>query len=189
MFSCEFWKILITPKQKWTAAFETMFIWIQLDNFPNSNLMTSITFAHRIGNAYTVKILNFIGISRPELITPARSFIKRQTSGISSDNEWQRVTTSGTTSDNEWHQMTTSDNEWKRVTTSGAKSDEEWQRVIQRVTTSDNKKQWVTASDSSIQPMKTAHYTSKNGWLPFFQWQKLMHYYFKVWMAAIRVVK
>ena len=159
-----------------------MFIWIQLDNFPNSNLMTSITFAHRIGNAYTVKILNFIGISRPELFRPARSFIKRQTSGISSDNEWQRVTTSGTTSDNEWHQMTTSDNEWQRVTTSGAKSDEEWQRA----TTNSNEWQRVTAV---IQPMKTAHYTSKNGWLPFFQWQKQMHYYFKVWMAAIRVVK
>ena len=34
------------------------------------------------------------------------SFIKRQTSGTSSDNEWQRVTTSGTTSDNEWQWVT-----------------------------------------------------------------------------------
>ena len=48
-----------------------------------------------------------------------RSFIKRQTSATSSDNEWQRMTTS----DNEWY------NEW------------------QRITTSDNK--WVIASDSS----------------------------------------
>ena len=177
-----------------------MFIWIQLDNFPNSNLMTSITFAHRIGNAYTVKILNFIGISRPELFTPARSFIKRQTSGISSDNEWQRVTTSGTTSDNEWQRvttsgttsdnewqwMTTSYNEWQWVTTSGTTSDKEWQRVIQRVTTNGNEWQRVTAV---VQRMKTAQYTSKNGWLPSFQWQKQIHYYFKGWMAAIRVVK
>ena len=154
-----------------------MFIWIQLDNFPNSNLMTSITFAHRIGNAYTVKILNFIGISRPELFTPARSFIKRQTSGISSDNEWQRVTTSGTTSDNEWQRvttsgttsdnewqwMTTSYNEWQWVTTSGTTSDKEWQRVIQRVTTSDNKWQWVIASDSSGT-------TNENGTVHFKEW-------------------
>ena len=47
------------------------------------------------------------------------SFIKRQTSGTSSDNEWQRMTTSGTTSDNEW----------QRVTTSGTTNDNEWQRV------------------------------------------------------------
>ena len=73
------------------------------------------------------------------------SFIKRQTSGTSSDNEWQRVTTSGTTKDNKWQRMTmsnyelynepqrmaTSDKELERVTT----SDKDWQRV----TTSDNK--------------------------------------------------
>ena len=44
----------------------------------------------------------------------SRSFIKTQTSGTSSENEWQGVATSGTTSDNEW------------------------QRVVQRVTRSDN---------------------------------------------------
>ena len=48
-----------------------------------------------------------------------RSFIKRQTSGISSDNEWyiewQRMTTSGTASDNKWY-------EWQRMT----KNDIEW---------------------------------------------------------------
>ena len=60
-----------------------------------------------------------------------------------SDNEWQRVTTSGTTSDNEWQRGV------QRVTTSGTTSDKEWQRVIQRVTASNNKWQWVTASDSS----------------------------------------
>ena len=32
--------------------------------------------------------------------------MKRQTSGTSSDNEWQRVTTSGTTSDNECQRVT-----------------------------------------------------------------------------------
>ena len=43
------------------------------------------------------------------------SFIKSQTSGISSDNEWQRMTTS----DNEWY------NQWQRVTTM-ATSYKEW---------------------------------------------------------------
>ena len=68
------------------------------------------------------------------------SFLKRQTSGTSSDNEWQRVvqrvTTSGKTSYNEWQRVTTSQNEWQRV----AKSDKEWQRVVQQVTTND--KEW-----------------------------------------------
>ena len=45
--------------------------------------------------------------------------VKRQTSGASSDNEWQRMTAS----DNEWY------NEWQQVTA----SDNEWQRVVQRV--------------------------------------------------------
>ena len=55
-----------------------------------------------------------------------RSFIKRQTSGTSSDNEWQRVVQQVTMNDNEWQQMatsgTTSDNERQRVTT----SDNQW---------------------------------------------------------------
>ena len=34
-----------------------------------------------------------------------------------------------------------------------------------------------------------AQHTSKNGWLPSFQWQKEIHYYFKGWMTVIRVVK
>ena len=73
-----------------------------------------------------------------------RSFVKRLTTGSSSDsewyNEWQRIATSGnewqrvvqrmamsgTTSDNEWY------NEWLGMTTS-AKSDREWQRVIKRM--------------------------------------------------------
>ena len=66
-----------------------------------------------------------------------------------SDNEWQRVTTSGTTSDNEWQQVTTSgttsDNEWQRVTTSGTTSGKEWKWV----TKSDNEWHWVTASENS----------------------------------------
>ena len=39
-----------------------------------------------------------------------RSFIRRQTSGTSSGNEWQQVTTSGTASDNEWKRVTANDN-------------------------------------------------------------------------------
>ena len=55
----------------------------------------------------------------------SRSFIKRQTSRTSSDNEWY----------NEWHRIATSDNEWQRV---------EWKRVTtgdiewREVTTSGN---------------------------------------------------
>ena len=64
-------------KQKWTASFGTMFIWIQLNNLPNSNLMTSIIFTHRTGNTYTVKILNFIRSSRPEMFRFATSLKKR----------------------------------------------------------------------------------------------------------------
>ena len=113
-------------------------------------------------------------------------FIKRQTSRTPSDNEWQRMTTSDNEWYNEWQRMTTSDNEWynewQGMTTSDATSDKEWQRV----TTNSNEWQRVTAV---VQPMKTAQYTSKNGWLPSFQWQKQIHYYFKGWMAAIRVVK
>ena len=82
--------------------------------------------------------------------------------GATNDNEWQRVTTSDTTSDNEWY------NEWQRVTTNG----NEWQRVT-----------------AVVQRMKTAQCASKNGWLPSFERQKQIHYYFEGWMAAIRVVK
>ena len=38
------------------------------------------------------------------------SFIKRQTSGTSSDNEWQRVVQRVTTNDNEWQRVTISAN-------------------------------------------------------------------------------
>ena len=92
------------------------------------------------------------------------------TSGTTNDNEWynewqrvvQRVTTSGTTSDNEW----------QRVTTSGTTNDNEWYNEWQRMTTSGNEWQQMTMSDSEwqkvVQRIKTAQYTSKNGWLPFF---------------------
>ena len=78
--------------------------------------------------------------------------------------------------------MKTSDNEWQRVTTSSVTSDKEWQPVA----TTCSEWQRVTAV---VQWMKTALYTSKNGWLPSFQWEKQIHYYFKGWMAAITVVK
>ena len=94
-----------------------------------------------------------------------RSFIKRQMSGTSSDNEGQRMTTSGAKSDNEWY------NEWQRVTTNGKRqrmtkvitsyttSDNEWQQMAM----SDNKWQWVTASDSSGT-------TNENGIAHFKEW-------------------
>ena len=73
-----------------------------------------------------------------------------------SDNEWQRVT-SGTTSGNEWQRVV------QRVTTSGNEGYNEWQRVIQRVTTRDKKWQWVTASDRSGT-------TNENGPVHFKEW-------------------
>ena len=126
-----------------------------------------------------------------------RSVVQRVTT---SDNEWKRVTTSGTTSDDEWQRVTKSgtmsDNEWQRVVQPVTTNDSEWQQVVQRVTKSENEGQRVTTNGNEwkqvramVQRMKTAQYTSKIGWSPSFQWQKEMHYYFKGWMAAIRVVK
>ena len=113
-----------------------------------------------------------------------RSFIKRQTSGTSSDNEWYNEWQRITTSDNEWHRVTTNDYEWQHVVQRVTKSNSKWRRV----TANGNKRQWVRAV---VQRMKTVQYTSKNGWLPSFQWQFQFqwHYYLKWWMAAIRVVK
>ena len=103
-----------------------------------------------------------------------------------SDNELQRVTTSGTTSDKGWQRVATSgtmiDNKWQQVVQQVIKSENEWQRVA----TNGNEWQQVRAV---VQRMKTAQYTSKNGRLPSFLRQKEMHYYFKGWMAAIRVVR
>ena len=104
------------------------------------------------------------------------SFIKRHEWYI----ECQWMTTSGTTNDNEWY------NEWQRVVQRVTKSDSEWYNEWQQVTTNGNEWEQVTAV---VQRMKTAQYTSKNGWLPSFQWQKQIHYYFKGWMAEIRVVR
>ena len=49
-------------------------------NFLNSNLMTSIIFAHKIGNADTVKILSFIKSSHPKVFRSAILFKKRDSS-------------------------------------------------------------------------------------------------------------
>ena len=114
--------------------------------------------------------------------------MKRQTSGKSSDNERQRLRTSGTLSDNEWQQVITNDKEWQRVvqrvTTSDTRSDNEWYNEWQRVTTNGN--EWPRLR-TVVQRMKTAQYTSKNGWLPSFQWQKEIHYYLKRRIAVIKV--
>ena len=103
-----------------------------------------------------------------------------------SDNEWHRVVQGVTTNGSEWQRVvqrvTTNDNDWQQMTT----SDNKWYNEWQRVTTNGNGWQQVRAV---VQRMKMAQYTSKNGWLPSFQWQKEIHYYFKGWMAAIRVVK
>ena len=64
------------------------------------------------------------------------SFIKRQTSGTSSDNECC--------------------NESQRITTNG----NEWQRVVQRVTTSDNEWQRVIMNENEWQRMKTCGITN-----------------------------
>ena len=69
------------------------------------------------------------------------SFIKRQTSGTSSDNEWQRVV----------QRVTTNDNEWQRVVQQVTKSDNEWQQVLQRVITSDNLWHLMKRSDNGWQ--------------------------------------
>ena len=68
------------------------------------------------------------------------SFVKRQTRGTSSDNEWQQITISDNERYNEWQRvvqrMTTS---LQRVTTNGNEwqqmkmSDREWQKVVQRI--------------------------------------------------------
>ena len=99
-----------------------------------------------------------------------------------SDNEWQRVTTSDTTSDKEWQWVSTNDNERQREVQRVKKTDNEWKRV----TTNYSEWQRVRAV---VQWMKTAQYTSKNGWLLLFQWQKEINYYCEGWMAAIRAAK
>ena len=57
-------------------------------------------------------------------------FLKRQTSDISSDNNWQGMTRSGKKSENEWNrrwqQVKTNDREWQQMTT----TDNKWQQVV-----------------------------------------------------------
>ena len=79
------------------------------------------------------------------------------------------MTTSGTTSDNEWERVRMSENEWQQVVQQVTKSDSEWYNEWQRVTANGNEWQRVTAV---LLLMKTAQYTSKNGWFLCFQWQK-----------------
>ena len=58
------------------------------------------------------------------------SFIKIQTSDISSDNEWQQVTMTDTISGSKWQEMTTTKyNNWLQVAMSGLSSENEWQRM------------------------------------------------------------
>ena len=89
---------------------------------------------------WIIKLYNQTCASTSKRLQEAKilwSFIKRQTSGTSSDNEWY----------NEWQRMTTSDNEWQRVVQRVTTNDNEWQRVVQRVTTSG------TTSDNEWQPV------------------------------------
>ena len=70
------------------------------------------------------------------------SFIKRQTSGTSSDNEGQPMATGN----NEWY------NKWQQMTMSNTKSDNEWQQIARSdgsATTNENGtvhfKEWMIA--------------------------------------------
>ena len=66
-------------KQKWTATFENHVILTQLNDFTNSNLMAPM-FAHRIGNTYTVKVLNLIR-SSCHRCSGLQFFLKKRDSG------------------------------------------------------------------------------------------------------------
>ena len=76
-----------------------------------------------------------------QIYTWKGSFIKRQTSVATSDNEWQRVVQQVTTNDNEWQRVV------KRLTTIGTTIENEWQRV----TKNDIEWQRMTASDKTIE--------------------------------------
>ena len=80
MLSCEFCKIFKNTyyvKQKWTAVKNQVYYWIQLNSFPNSNLMTSVIFAHKIRNAYTVKNTKFYQKQLPKGVQVC-NFIKKE---------------------------------------------------------------------------------------------------------------
>ena len=108
------------------------------------------------------------------------SFINRQMSGTSSDNEWQRVTTSGTTSDNKWQRVvqrvTTNDSEWQLVTTNGTTSDNEWQRV----TTNDNEWQRVEWNNK-WQRVAVSNTTSDNEWQQMAMSDSKWQQWYNVW--------
>ena len=97
-----------------------------------------------------------------------------------SDEEWQRVlqrvTTSATTSDNKCY------NEWQRMTTSNTRSDKEWQKWQQMAMSDSEWQQWYSEwkRHSTLQRMDDSHH---------FNDKKEIHYYFKGWIVAIRVVK
>ena len=126
----------------------------------------------RVNRFYTyLKIMSFqLGCKKTHYYymkdTKTRSFIKRQTSGKSSDNEWQRMTMNDNKWYNKWQQMATSDNKWYN----------EWWRVVERVTTDDNEWQRVATNDNEWQRvravvswMKMAQNTSNNEWFPLSQ--------------------
>ena len=125
------------PPWRWAPLliFIVIFIFIFIAHFHVVGTIkgSSSNLHHRqwVGGDECQKVLIFI----------SRSFIKRQTRGTSSGNEWQRVvqrmTTSGTASGNEWQRMTTNDNERHQMTKRGTTS-------------------------------KNDTFTSKNGWLQFF---------------------
>ena len=79
--------------------------------------------------------------------------------------KWQLVTTSVTTSDNEWQRVTTNDNEWyskwQRVTTSSTMSDNEWynewQQVEQRMKANESDFRF---QDEEIMQLKTTIYSA-----------------------------
>ena len=124
------------------------------------------------------------------------SFIKRQTRGRTSDNEWQRVVqrmkTSGTTSDNEWQRMTTSDSKWQWMTASDNKwhnewqqmtmIDSEWQKVVQRV----KKTHLLQRMDDCNSFYNENRYTtSRDGWL-ILEWLNRLP--LKGWLQPLRSV-
>ena len=100
---------------------------------------------------------------RMEISIRPGSFIKRHTSGTSSDNEWQQMTTS----DNEWY------NDWQRMTRSNTTSDNEWQQIAM---SGSKWQQWYNQwkRHSTLQGMdEYRHFndknryitTSRDGWL------------------------
>ena len=104
-------------------------------------------------------------------------FIKRQTSGTSSDNEWQPMTTS----DNEWQIVTTNDNEWYNEWYN------EWQQVVQWMTTSDtmSNNQWllITTSGTINKNEWKRIRPSKKAWFWFQNETKWVMYNYNIYSA------